>query len=162
MGPQDILTAQKQKYYTNSNNLNHESIQGEMVEQKVTKVGFGKMHSLCCCCRAAASFGSLVSGENHPGYRAHHHCNCSYTCTCATSPFGCSEEESPIFPCMAALCRGGKPVGPARHAFFPTSFFFKGSFLIIPPLPTQPPHFHMLLVFKANISPRLFGLVCPP
>lgn len=36
MGPDDTLTAQKQKYYANSNNLNHESIRGEMAEEKKT------------------------------------------------------------------------------------------------------------------------------
>lgn len=125
--------AQKQKYYTNSNNLNHENIQGETAEQKEIKVSFGKTYSPCCCCRADACFGPLVSGENHPGYRSQHQCRCSYTGTCATSPFGCSEEEPQYSHAWLDSAEAASLWGQPCMQSSPPPSFSKGSFLSSPP-----------------------------
>lgn len=160
MGPKGILTAQKQDHYNNSNNLNDENSQGETGKQKEIKRSFGKAYRTCCC-RANPAFGSLVSGENHlwTQVTTQPRCTGSHTSTCKTSSFGCGEGQSQhrrarLDPAEAASLSG------ARCAIFPTSLFFKGSFLIIhSPAPT--PHFHTLLAFKANISPSPFSLVLP-
>lgn len=161
-GPKDILTAQKQKYYNNTNNFNNENVHSKTGKQKDIKVSFGKVYRSCCC-RADSAFGSSVSGENHPWIQVTTQpcCRGSYTCACKMSLFGCSKGEPQhphawLDPAEAASLWGQPGT---RRAIFPTSLFFKGSFLITP---TPPPHFHTLLAFKANISPSPFGMVLPP
>lgn len=165
MGPHNTLTAQKQKYYTNSNNLNHESIRGEMAEQKETKVSFGKTYSSCCCCKADTSFGSPVSGItciHHPGYRSQQDCRCSHTWTCAASPFGCGEEQPQY--CRAWLCsaEAASPWGQPGMHFSPPPSFSKGPFLSFPPPHSTSPFPHVTGIQGKYFSQTLWSGVSPP
>lgn len=117
------------------------NIQGETGKQKEIKVSFGKVYRPCCC-RADSAFGSSVSGENQPWIQvtAQPCCRGSYTSTCKTTSFGCSEGEpqhprARLDPTEAASLWGWPGT---QHAIFPTSLFFKGSILIIPPPPNLP------------------------
>lgn len=141
MGPQDILTARKQKYYPNSNNLNRESIQGEMAEQKVTKVCFGKMYSPCCC-RAAVSFGSLVSGENQPGYRSHHHVRV-HTRVPVQRHCLAAGKRNPNIPMHGCPLQRRQACGASQARIFPHLLLFQKvlSYHPLPPHSTSPfPH----------------------
>lgn len=136
MGPKGILTAQKQKYYSNSNNLSDENNQGETGKQKEIKVSFGKVYRPCCC-RASPAFGSPVSGKKHlwTQVTTQPHSTGSHTSTCKTSSSGRGEGEpqhrrARLDPAEAVSLSG------AQCTIFPTSLFFKGSFLIVrPPCP---------------------------
>lgn len=71
-------------------------------------------------------------------------------------------RRNPSIPMDGCTLQRRQACGASQACIFLHLPLFQRVLSYHPPLPTQPPHFHMLLAFKANISPRLFGLVCPP
>lgn len=71
-------------------------------------------------------------------------------------------KSNPNIPVHGCTLQRRQACGASQACIFPHLPLFQRVLSYHPPLPTQPPHFHMLPAFKANISPRLFGLVCLP
>lgn len=132
-----------------------------MVEEKETKVGFEMTYSFCCCW-ADASFGSPVSGENHPRYRSQHPCKCSQICTCATSPFGCSEEEPQYSHGWLHSAEAASLWGQPGMHFPPPPSFSKGPFLSSPPPHSTSPFPHVTGIQGKYFSQTLWSGVSPP